>query len=369
MALDDKDLSVKRMHSFTSLMPGESSGCVGCHEPRTDAPAAIGPGELAALRRPARQIEPFAALPDVLDFQRDIQPILDRHCLECHNPRRRDGGISLAGDLGPTWSQSFFSLFAHRQVADGRNGLGNSAPRTVGSSASPLLKKLDESHHQVKVTPQEWRTVWLWIESSAPYAGSYAGLRNGHDQGLSGRAVDGVFAPNRPMLTRRCGNCHDLLHPANEQGRPLPFQPNLARHARGQKQPLAVFERVIVENDPLTKFSINLLLDFTHPELSPILLGPLARTAGGYESCGVVFKDTHDPDYQALLVAIAKSKSDLDAVPRYGSPGFKPNSQYVREMKRFGILPVSFDPAHDALDVFKTDQAYWRSFWQAGEKE
>jgi hypothetical protein len=105
-------------------------------------------------------------------------------------------------------------------------------------------------------------------------------------------------------------------------------------------------------------------LDFTHPELSPILLGPLARAAGGYESCGVVFKDTHDPDYQALLATIAKGQSELDAAPRYGSPGFKPNSQYVREMKRFGILPASFDLTRDALDVFKMDQAYWRSFWK-----
>jgi hypothetical protein len=124
-----------------------------------------------------------------------------------------------------------------------------------------------------------------------------------------------------------------------------------------------VFERVIVENDPLAKFSVNVLLDFTRPELSPLLLGPLAHAAGGYESCGVIFKDTRDTDYQALLATIAKGKADLDARPRYGSPGFKPNPQYVREMKRYGILPASFDPARDAIDVFQTDQAYWRSFW------
>jgi hypothetical protein len=369
VALDDKDLSVKRMHSFTSLMPGQTAGCVGCHEPRTDAPAAVRPGDLAALRRPPRRIEPFAGFPDVLDFQRDIQPILDRHCVECHNPRRREGSISLAGDLGPSFSQSFFSLFVRSQVADGRNGLGNSPPRTVGSSASPLLEKLGESHFHVKVTPDEWRTVWLWIESAAPYAGSYAGLRNQHDQGLADWAAGRVFHENGPMLARRCGQCHALGQPKNEQGRPLPFQPNAGGNARGLKRPIGVFERVIVDNDPLAKFSVNVLLDFTRPELSPILLGPLARAAGGYESCGVVFHDTGDPDYQALLATIAKSKAELDASGRYGSPGFKPNPQYIREMKRYGILPASFDPARDAIDVFKTDQAYWRSFWPAAGKD
>jgi len=38
VALDANDLSVKRMQSFTNVMPGETLGCVGCHEPRTQAP-------------------------------------------------------------------------------------------------------------------------------------------------------------------------------------------------------------------------------------------------------------------------------------------------------------------------------------------
>ena len=113
----------------------------------------------------------------------------------------------------------------------------------------------------------------------------------------------------------------------------MPFQPSIASRGRSLKRPFGVFERLIVPNDPLAKFSVDLLLDFTRPELSPILLGP-CRPAGGYESCGVVFQDAYDPDYQALLAAIVKGKAELDASPRYGTPGFKPNPQYLREMKR-----------------------------------
>jgi hypothetical protein len=46
-------------------------------------------------------------------------------------------------------------------------------------------------------------------------------------------------------------------------------------------------------------------------------------------------------------------------------PGFRPNEHYVREMKRYGILPGHFDPQADAMDVYQVDQAYWRSFWHA----
>ncbi len=41
----------------------------------------------------------------------------------------------------------------------------------------------------------------------------------------------------------------------------------------------------------------------------------------------------------------------------------KPSPHYIREMKRYDILPQDFNPKTDAIDVYKTDEAYWRSFW------
>ena len=87
IALDEHDRSVKRMQSFVTVQPGETTGCVGCHEQRFEAPH-FRPG-LMALEHPARPIEPIRGVPDVLDFPRDVQPILDRHCVECHNADRR----------------------------------------------------------------------------------------------------------------------------------------------------------------------------------------------------------------------------------------------------------------------------------------
>ncbi len=363
VALDDKDLSVKRMHSFTTVMPGETLSCVGCHEERTRTPLAARLSDLAALRRPPSRIEPFAGFPDVLDFNRDIQPVLDRRCVECHRPERREGGVLLTGDLGPQWSHAYFSLLAFLQVADGRNGLGNYPPRTIGSSASPLLKKLQSGHYDVQATPQEWRTVWLWIESGAPYAGSYAGLRNAEEQRLAGRAIARVFHEGREILQRRCAQCHVLGKPTDERGRALPFQPNIANNRRGVNRPIGIHERVVLENDPLTRFSVHILLNFSRPEKSSLVLGPLAKRAGGYESCGPVFSSTDDPDFGRLVALIRQGQRHLDTIPRYATPGFRPNRQYIREMQRFGILPPSFDVRHDPIDIFQTDQAYWRSFW------
>jgi hypothetical protein len=252
-------------------------------------------------------------------------------------------------------------------VADGRNGLGNHAPRTIGSSASPLLAKLSGGHHGVVVSPEEWRTVWLWIESSAPFAGSYAALRNEDDQQVARRVgwqifsrQWQIFSRQRDVFERRCGECHALDDWRNEDGRALPFRPLVARADRGIGRPVATHERVVIENDPLTRYSNHILLNFSRPRFSPLLLGPLAAEAGGYESCGAVFADTDDADYGRLLAAMERGKQELDAKPRYATPGFRPNRQYVRELVRFGVLSGSFDPA-ESLDVFASDEAYWRT--------
>lgn len=367
VALDEHDLSVKRMQSFTDTMPGEVMSCVGCHEHRAKTPENRASGPLQALRRPPSKIQPFAGFPDVLDFTRDIQPVLDRHCVACHTYEKREGKAILAGDLGPTWSHSFFTLFAYRQVADGRNGLGNQPPRTIGSSASPLLKKVDGSHHGVTITPQEWRTLWLWIESGAPYAGTYAGLRNERAQGLAGAAMNQAFHGQAGVLQRRCYACHSAGGQEGDEPA-LPFNAEARRQSKGSLQrPTGSYERIVFENDPLAVFSANILLNFSRPRFSPLLLGPLAKSAGGYGSCGDVFKDTQDPDYRLLLSAIERGKAVWDGEPRFATSGFKPNAQYLREMKKYGILSASFDLARETLDGFELDQKYWRSFWRQPE--
>lgn len=361
VALDEHDLSVKRMQSFCSVRPGETTGCVGCHEPRARTPQHQRNDAPLAVRRPPSRIEPFTGLPDVLDFHRDIQPILDRHCVECHNPTRREGKVLLTGDLGSTWALSYFSLFAHREVADGRNGLGNQPPRTIGSSASPLLRRLGRRE---KVTPEEWRTLWLWIESGAPYAGTYAALRNERQQAAAGIATGLVFGGERAVLDRRCSQCHSVTGDGENHAMPLPVRVEEWRRNRAKlNRPTAAYERVVLENDPIARFSAHILLNFTRPELSSLLLAPLAKEAGGWGSCGQVFANEQDADYQRLLAALRQGKAALEAEPRFATPGFRPNRQYLREMKKYGVLPAAFDPSRDPLDVFATDQAYWRSLW------
>jgi len=76
-----------------------------------------------------------------------------------------------------------------------------------------------------------------------------------------------------------------------------------------------------------------------------------------------VFADTRDADYQRLLATIEKAGGELQRISRFDMPGFRPDPAYVREMKRYGILPKQVDPAASRLDAYALDRAYWRSFW------
>ena len=116
----------------------------------------------------------------------------------CHNDRRRDGGVNLLGDRGPIYSHSYWTLIMREQIVDGRNGLGGHRPRTIGSSASPLMRLIDGSHYDAKLSELEVKTIRLWIETSATYPGTYASL---------GCGFYPVRLPQGEMAAR-CASCH-----------------------------------------------------------------------------------------------------------------------------------------------------------------
>jgi len=363
VALDGEGLAVKRMQSFLTVQPGETLGCVGCHEPRTES--ARQTSGLLAFHRPPSTVRRIPGIPDVFDFPRDIQPILDRHCVHCHDNEQRDtthgpraGGVILSGDHGPFFSHSYWMLTVRGQFSDGRNlPRSNYAPRALGSAASPLLKLLDGSHYDAELTPEEKSMIRLWIDSGAPYAGTYAALGTGMIGAYREDKLDRsdtnwpAVKAAQPVLAKRCGTCHTgprqlPTSPSDDLGMP-PWQSNFS--------------------DPRTRFSRHILYNLTRPEKSLLLLAPLAKAAGGYGVCGGtgttttdVFNGVDDPDYRLLFESILATQSALNDMKRFDMPGFRPGPEYVREMVRFGILSRAPDKP---IDLYAADRAYWQSHW------
>jgi hypothetical protein len=363
VALDENNNSVKRMQSFLTVMPGETTSCVGCHEQRTRTPVNMGASALAALKGPPRKITPIPGIPDVFDFPRDIQPILDKHCFGCHDYEATEHGgpqageVILSGDRGPLYSHSYYTLTLRRQFADGRNQPKSSLPpRSIGSSASPLMQKLDGGHYGVKAAPHEIDMIRYWIECGAPYPGTYAAL---------GCGMIGEYAENKQdqsdqqwpetvaaaeLIKSRCAGCHN-------KSLPLPLALSDDRNVPPWDGQPGYVPR-------------HLIFNLTRPEKSLILLAPLSSRAGGYDLCknsedpqsAPVFADTDDPGYQTILALCAAGKEYLNKITRFDMPDFRPRPAYVREMKRYGIIPENL--AADAwIDVYATDRAYWQSLW------
>ena len=96
--LDANGMAVMTMRSLVYVRPGETAGCVGCHEPRHATPG--------ARRLPApmqfHRLDPPAGprYDGGLSFARTVQPVLDRYCIGCHGlgeaPKAPEGPVVVA---------------------------------------------------------------------------------------------------------------------------------------------------------------------------------------------------------------------------------------------------------------------------------
>ncbi len=364
VALDENDLAVKRMQSFLTVQPGEVAGCVGCHEQRTDT--FLPQGDLLAMKRRPSRIRPIEGCPDVFDFPRDIQPILDQLCADCHGYEKTPRGgpyagqVVLTGDRGPMFSHAYFTMTVRRLFSDNRNQpVSNNPPRSLGSSASRILKMLDGSHYEVQASDRQRQMLRLWIEVGAPYPGTYAALGCGSVGGYQQNRLvnnDSAWPTTRAgaeVIQRRCAACH--------QGH------NSIPRSLSDERGLS-FWRFSMDDPRLAK-SRHIVFNLTRPEKSLLLLAPLAEPAGGLALCrdeqgdaANVLADTDDPDYQTLLAMVAAGKENLEAITRFDMPGFRPRPQYLREMRRYGILPTDH-PDDAPVDVYELDRWYWESLW------
>ncbi len=346
VTLDKNNASVTRMQSFITLQPGELTSCVGCHEQRSrTAKVELG---LMALKSPPHQIKPIKDVPEVLDYPRDIQPILNKHCIQCHNPNKMEGQIDMTGDHTPVYSVSYWTMISRGLITDGRNRPDpNYAPRSIGSSASPLMKLIDGQHYQTKLSDNERKLIRLWIETSGTYPGTYAALGSG------------MFPVDLPLTTMqsRCANCHHVAAINNPHEH---YQKYRVYFGPLNKNYVPEYLRYSPWQAP---FMAQSRCNLTRPDKSILLRAPLAKHAGGLGLCkGDIFKDRNDADYQIILKTIEDASTKMKQAKRFDMPGFRPNKHYIREMQRFGILKKDL-PVNAPIDIYKTDQYYWQSFW------
>ncbi|MCP4784161.1 MAG: hypothetical protein GY903_25555 [Fuerstiella sp.] len=182
-ALDDRNQVVQTMRSWSTLQPGETFSCVGCHADKSRTPPASA-SLTQAMKAGPQSLEPLYDKPHGFSFPRLVQPILDRHCVECHDRKAvadKTSTISLEG-IGTldkrslkSWSDAYLAL-ASPDVASWvspQSAPPILAPYDSGSANSKLTKMLAEGHEGVKLTDKEMDLISCWIDLGVPFAGTY----------------------------------------------------------------------------------------------------------------------------------------------------------------------------------------------------
>ncbi|MDO5308161.1 MAG: hypothetical protein Q4G03_01490 [Planctomycetia bacterium] len=216
--LDAKGNAVQTMRSWSTLQPGETFACVGCHEPKgaVGENALSGSSTTVALQKGVAKLQPVLTPPagayqaGGFDFIRDVQPILDHNCVTCHTGRERADGshepfslmardevitedderASIYKEEKRRFCQSYLTLTQNgRYQGRWTRWYGTQErpsllpPYHAGAAISPLMALLrdehgnpggqDDAHRDVKLDPKDLRILAMWIDLLVPYLGDY----------------------------------------------------------------------------------------------------------------------------------------------------------------------------------------------------
>jgi formylglycine-generating enzyme required for sulfatase activity len=208
--LDAEGKAVQLMRSWMTAMPGERVSCVGCHEPQNRA-AMVTP--TVAARRAPSPIEPWHGPARGFSFAREVQPVLDRYCIGCHDGGDDSPPLDLRGEETITDYTSFyhhgerdaghFSVSyagLHRYVR--RPGLESDyhllTPMEYHADSTELMQMLYRGHHQVELDAEALDRLITWIDLNAPYHGRWTDI--------AGKERVEPWAERRRALARRLAN-------------------------------------------------------------------------------------------------------------------------------------------------------------------
>lgn len=186
--IDHKGMAIQSMRSSTYLQPGEKLMCQGCHESRHDAPQISTTTPLAFQRDPSDILASVDGT-NPFSYPRLIQPVLDKHCVKCHEENkdtapRLDRGI--VGKGSKKWFASYQSLapkFGFWKYGDRHR----TTPGKFGARASKLYHLLNDEHYGVKLPPEDMKRFILWLDSCSIFYGVYE--KEGGEAQLRGEIV------------------------------------------------------------------------------------------------------------------------------------------------------------------------------------
>ncbi|MDR2762859.1 MAG: hypothetical protein LBB88_09680, partial [Planctomycetaceae bacterium] len=280
--LDGQKRMIQSMRSGVIIRPGETNGCVGCHEDRLATFPSL-PNTPKALTKPPQTMNGWYGSSRLFSYAKEVQlPVFDKYCVQCHDYGKVESNVkkpNLAGDLNTIFNTSYVELYSKNLIKPiGAGPHVKLRPYTWGSTQSKITDVLLNGHSDSSIDVKrkelgifiDYQTnaeaverVLTWIDLNAPYYPTYLTSFPNNRFGRSPLTDE--------QLTRLSKLCGDG---------------NVFR-SRNADRPAVTFDWAI---------------SFTRPELSPCLLK--------------LNKDKDSAEYKEALSIIQSGKDSITSTPR-----------------------------------------------------
>jgi hypothetical protein len=284
--LDKDGMMIQTMRSGTIIQSGETQGCVGCHENRTEDTPPLKDKPLA-MKRPPSKMNGWRGPARKFSYQREVQPVFDKHCVKCHDFGKKGAEkLILAGDRTVAFNASYIDLWSTGSIKCVGGGTHQHLEAYFwGARASKIVKIIRQGHPKpeirreakLKLSSEDFDRIVTWIDINGPYYPEYESAY-----------------PNNPA-----GRCPLDSGQLSRLGK-LTGARFVTSHGSRKRAQIA-FER---------------------PELSPCL--------------GKLKKDS--AQYKEALAIIRAGKVALDKTPRGDMDGFKPCPEHAKRLAKYRRL-------------------------------
>lgn len=184
--LDSDGAAVQLMRSWMTAMPGETLSCVGCHERQDSTPPAS--VRSLALSKPPSETTPWFGPVRGFSFVREVQPVLDRFCVGCHDGAGDHAGIPdfralppvnpQAGDAtynsGTRFTPAYLALRSYVRGHTIESDMHLLTPCEFSADTTELVQMLRRGHQGVKLDVEAWDRITTWIDLNTPAHGTWS---------------------------------------------------------------------------------------------------------------------------------------------------------------------------------------------------
>ena len=147
-------------------------------ESRVPVRGPLGPGlaadaALLAARGAPSKLTPGPAGSWPLDYPTLVQPVLDKHCVSCHQPGTKGEKFDL------TRGKSYQAMVSYgspslKDVVTARYRGQRSIAGACEARVNAVLKLLKKGHYDVKLAAGDWDRLITWMDTLGQHSGSFS---------------------------------------------------------------------------------------------------------------------------------------------------------------------------------------------------